>query len=124
MERTDFSQLAVTRRRNWAYLHRQLQQDDSELIDPLFKDIKDDEVPLGYPVIVAQGLRDLLRMFLKERRVFCPVHWPLGAEQQRSGWTEDLWLSRNMLTIPIDQRMNANSLDYVASCIRQFSPQR
>jgi UDP-hydrolysing UDP-N-acetyl-D-glucosamine 2-epimerase len=124
MERTDFSQLAVTRRNNWAYLHHQLQQDDSELIDPLFKDIKDDEVPLGYPVIVAQGLRDLLRMFLKERRVFCPVHWPLGAEQQRSGWTEDLWLSRNMLTIPIDQRMDASSLDYVASCIRQFSPQR
>jgi hypothetical protein len=122
MERTDFSYIAMARRRNWEYFDHQLQHDDTELVCPLFGEIKDGEVPLGYPVIVAQGFRDQLRMFLKERRVFCAVHWLFGAEQEGSGWTADALLSRNLLTIPIDQRMNAKSLDYVAACIRQFSP--
>lgn len=124
MERTDFLQLAMARRRNWTYLHRQLQQEISELVSPLFTEIKDGEVPLGYPVIIKQGLRDQLRTYLRERRVFCAVHWPLGTEQETSGWAEDVWLSRNLLTLPIDQRMNAKSLDYVAACIRQFSLKR
>jgi len=124
MERTDFSQLAMVRRRNWIYLHSLLHEINPEFVRPLFKEILDGEVPLGYPVIVTHDFRDQLRMYLKERGVFCAVHWPLGAEQEASGWADDIWLSRSQLTLPIDQRMTTNSLDYVADCIRQFAPKR
>jgi len=124
MERTDFSQLAMARRRNWIYLHSLLREIHPELVRPLFKEINDGEVPLGYPVIIAHEFRDQMRMILKERRVFCAVHWPLGAEQEASGWADDIWLSRSLLTLPIDQRMTTDSLDYVADCIRQFAPKR
>jgi hypothetical protein len=121
MERTDFAQLAMARRRNWIYFDHQMQQNGTELVRPLFREIKEGEVPLGYPIVVLEGFRDQLRMFLKERRIFCAVHWPLGVEQERSGWAEDVLLSQNLLTIPIDQRVNASALDYAAACIRQFS---
>jgi UDP-hydrolysing UDP-N-acetyl-D-glucosamine 2-epimerase len=124
MARTDFSEIAAARRRNWTYLHSQLQQNGPEVMSSLVREMKDGEVPLGYPLVVAHGFRDQLRNFLKERRVFCAIHWPLSIEQQNAGWDEDIRLSRSLLTIPIDQRMNATSLDYVASCIRQFSPKR
>jgi len=124
MERTDFSHMAMVRRRNWAYLHSLLREVNPDLVRPLFNEILDGEVPLGYPVIVAQEFRDQLRMYLKEQRVFCAVHWPLGPGQEASGWADDVWLSHNLLTLPIDHRMTTNSLDYIAHCIQQFTPKR
>lgn len=124
MERTDFSHMAMVRRRNWTYLHSLLREVNPEFVRPLFKEILDGEVPLGYPVIVTHDFRDQLRMYLKEQKVFCAIHWPLGAEQEASGWADDVWLSYNLLTLPIDQRMTTNSLEYVAHCIQQFTPKR
>jgi hypothetical protein len=121
MARTDFTQVAKARRQNWSYLHSQLRRDHLELIRPFFDAIREGEVPLGYPVMVASGLRDRLRSFLKERGVFCAVHWPLGAEQHNAGWPEEARLSHSMLTLPIDQRMSVESLDHAVDSIRQFS---
>jgi dTDP-4-amino-4,6-dideoxygalactose transaminase len=124
MERTDFSHIAMVRRRNWTYLHSLIREVNPKYVRPLYKEILDGEVPLGYPVIVAQEFRNQLRTYLKEQRVFCAVHWPLGAGQEASGWAEDVWLSHSLLTLPIDQRMTTNSLDYIVHCIRQFDTKR
>jgi UDP-N-acetylglucosamine 2-epimerase (non-hydrolysing)/GDP/UDP-N,N'-diacetylbacillosamine 2-epimerase (hydrolysing) len=120
MQRTDFGLIANERRQNWSYLQARLKCENLAIIKPLFSEFLEDEVPRGYPIVVAEGLRDRLKMFLKERRIFCPVHWPLNEKQEASGWTEDIWLSRNILTIPIDQRMTTDALDYVVSSIRAF----
>jgi UDP-N-acetylglucosamine 2-epimerase (non-hydrolysing)/GDP/UDP-N,N'-diacetylbacillosamine 2-epimerase (hydrolysing) len=123
MERTDFAGIAESRRRNWQTLDRLLREAEltGSLLQPVVKCLRAGEVPLGYPVKVNRGLRDELRASLQRARVFCPVHWPMDELRERSGLTPDLELSRSILTIPIDQRLQEAELKYVADCIRRFS---
>jgi hypothetical protein len=91
------------------------------LLHPVVKCLRSGEVPLGYPVKVNHGLRDELKIFLQRSNVFCPVHWPMDELRERSGLAPDLALSRAILTVPIDQRVDEQALEYVADRIRQFS---
>jgi hypothetical protein len=123
MERTDFVRIAEARRRNWQTLDRLLREAalTASLLCPVVKRLRDGEVPLGYPVKVNHGLRDELRAFLHCSNIFCPVHWPMDDLREKSGLAPDLALSRAILTIPIDQRVNGLTLEYLAERIRQFS---
>jgi UDP-N-acetylglucosamine 2-epimerase (non-hydrolysing)/GDP/UDP-N,N'-diacetylbacillosamine 2-epimerase (hydrolysing) len=123
MERTDFLSIAETRRRNWQMLDRLLRETEltGRLLHPVVKCLRSGEVPLGYPVKVNHGLRDELKIFLQRSNVFCPVHWPMDELRERSGLAPDLALSRAILTVPIDQRVDEQALEYVADRIRQFS---
>jgi UDP-hydrolysing UDP-N-acetyl-D-glucosamine 2-epimerase len=74
-------------------------------------------VPFALPVMVADGARDELRRFLANRRCFCPVHWPTPPEEAGAG---ALALSRDGLSLPIDQRYGTEPLERLARAIREF----
>lgn len=115
-ERTDFADIACKRRKNWFYLMDSLQEVFSRgIVSPLFADIGKGEVPLGLPVVVHEGKRDVLRSFLFEKNIFCPVHWPIDIEDIR--WTSEMNLSSSIMTIPLDQRLSEPELQYLADSI-------
>ena len=95
-----------------------------ELVDRklsvVFDTLGPDEVPLGFPVRIYDNRRNDLRRFLSEHRIYCAVHWILNHLIHIGEYETELCLSEQMLTLPIDQRLNETSLEYIATTIKRF----
>jgi len=108
---TDWNSIAERRRNNWLVLHEQLRNQ----LQPIFETLPDDVVPLGYAVRV--GDRDRLREQLAKRRIFCPVHWPLPEQVNRTKFPQSAELADTALTLPIDQRYTSDDMSRLAEAI-------
>ena len=71
------------------------------------------DTPLFVPVFLDQSKRDLLRDYLIEKGVYCPVHWPeiMGASRTVQG---------RELSIVCDQRYGSVDMEYIAGCVREW----
>jgi len=119
--RTDFQNIACQRRANFFYLAEELKQLalEYDLIHPLFDSLEDHEVPLGLPVVINPFYRDRLRDFLSSQQLYCPIHWALTREESWT-WEAELLLSRSLITLPIDQRIDTSALVYLIDKISDF----
>ena len=81
----------------------------------LFKDIKDDDVPLFVPILLPKSERDALRKRLIENNVFCPVHWPYT---RWHGEKSDIYDTE--LSLVCDQRYTKEDMEYICEIIREF----
>ena len=108
--------MLMRRRENARFLINALH--DLSLVQPIFALPDDGSVPLFVPVVVRKSMRDDLRHFLTENRVYCPVHWPLSglhtltAEERRIYETE--------LSLICDQRYGSSDILREAELIRKF----
>ncbi|MDD5249245.1 MAG: DegT/DnrJ/EryC1/StrS family aminotransferase [Rhodocyclaceae bacterium] len=122
LQRTDVGRIAQIRRRNWRRLNKCLV--DRGLLahlSPLFDTLADGEVPLGLPVQVKEGKRDGLRRFLFAHEIYCPVHWQLEhLETISQNYLQEIALSHNIITLPIDQRLGGKQLDYMVEAISVY----
>lgn len=112
---------AKRRRSNWHTLHALLYNLRLKLsyVSPLNHCLGSDEVPLAYPIRVGLGHRDRLRDWLRQQRIFCPVHWQIeGPASPRS-----LQLADEILSIPIDQRYDSAEMDLIIAALIDFSKQ-
>jgi len=91
------------------------------MIRPLFKNLLEQEVPLGFPVEVQEGARDALKRYLAERDIYCPIHWALDFLPDKHRFSADTRLSSSLLTLPIDQRMHLAHMERMIGAIDQFS---
>ncbi len=122
IERLDIRAIGNKRRKNFEIIGNLLQKTGLEgyRVSPIFTSLDQGEVPLGFPVTVCEGKRDDLRSFLFRKNIFCAVHWNvdyLGTEQS---WSDERELSRQILTLPIDQRLNEKSLAYLTNSIKEY----
>ncbi len=118
MERIDVDVLKYKRRTNWSILHNLIKKNSflkSNIIS-LYTQLSDSTVPLGYPIIVNNNLRDKLLNFFITKNIFCPVHWRMN----NSLIKEDYELSNKILTIPIDQRIGKKELEYIGDNLITF----
>lgn len=120
--RTDISEISGIRRRNWIYLQGLLASRKvlTGNITALFDELEDGEVPLGFPIKTNPEHRHRLRRFLSRHSIYCPVHWPLSVNNEESAFKDDLCLSRSILTLPLDQRINEADLDYLVDKLAFF----
>jgi len=119
--RLDREDAARKRRMNWLTLLDILRQ--SRLLGrlcPVMDNLGEDDVPLGMPVRVVDDLRDSLRAFLTTREIYCPVHWPLNHLPADSAFSEERQLQSSLLTLPTDQRMSSEHLEYFAKSLVAF----
>lgn len=121
-ERTDLVSVASIRRRNWVYLTELLRSSGlaDKNISMLYDSLEDGEVPLGLPVKIEDRYRDDFRNFLKQHNIYCPIHWPIQYEDNRSIWDKDIKLSKEILTLPIDQRLNQEALSFMVDKLKLF----
>jgi hypothetical protein len=81
---------------------------------PIFTNWPEDSAPLGAVVeFESKAERDAIRFKLKERGVYCPIHWPaikgcLSAARRLAGL---------LLTIPTDQRYRSKDMRKIAGLI-------
>jgi hypothetical protein len=122
LQRTDIKKVMRTRRNNWRRLHERLAEKGLlNYLTPLFDKLAGGEVPLGLPVKVKNGDRDGLRRHLALQKIYCPVHWPLDHLGGRElDYPDEIALSRNMITLPIDQRLGKKHLEHMAHAISTY----
>jgi hypothetical protein len=121
-ERTDLVAAKNKRRANFSYMTGLLKSTrlSGGQIELLFDNIEKEEVPLGLPVKIKAGRRDELRRFLMSQNIFCAAHWPLKENGDHLVWKTEFELSKSILTLPIDQRLNKDSLEYMVDRLDLF----
>lgn len=120
MLRTNVASAAERRRANWRALHGTLDGVLTSNLEPLFDAIREDEVPLGLAVRVRDGRRDGLRRFLARHSAFCPIHWKLSHIPPAAELSADHLLASDIITLPIDQRMDGQHIHRFVSLLQQF----
>ena len=122
--KTDIDYIKQQRRNNWLHFHSLLQASCryESVIKPLHTSLEAGEVPLGYPVIIKHNLRNDLRYFLMQHGIFCPIHWVIDDEYY-AGYGDigiEKTISASIITLPIDQRITDEMLQYMLKTIETF----
>lgn len=94
LNRIDFEKDKETRRENFIMLLG-LYGDKA-----IFKTLPDNVVPLLFPIVISS--RDSVQMKLRDKNIFCPVHWKLTDEFQCDVCKESVELSEMIISIPIN----------------------
>ena len=100
------------RRNNVKVLLEGLKDLDGKILTLPKVDLEKD-VPLFLPVFLETEKRDLLRKYLIDRGIYCPVHWPeiMGAS---------IGLRANELSLICDQRYNAGDMIAISEAIHSW----
>lgn len=116
--REDIGQLQERRRENARFLYEELS--GTEGIEWVYACLRPEDCPLFVPLIVKHGLRDELRKYLTDRKIYCPVHW------SRPEYVPDgsCGLYRNGLSLVCDQRYTPAHMKRVAEGIKKFYHER
>lgn len=73
--------------------------------------------PFAYPFYHEDGVR--LRKYLVEHKIYIPTLWSFLIDDEHDGTLEKDW-SENILSLPIDQRYDAEDMEFIADTIRSF----
>ena len=68
------------------------------------------------PIIVEN--RDKLRKYLIDKKIYCPVHWPLSNYHKIK--VNDQEIYQNELSLICDQRYNLDDMKYIVDVIKEF----
>lgn len=115
LNKFDFDNIISRRRANFQYL---LDNWQFTCINPLFNRLPFDICPFGFPVLTKN--RDYIRQELIKRKIYLPIHWNLPPEVDRVEFNTSWEISRNILTIPIDQRYKTRDMDYLVKQIEEI----
>jgi dTDP-4-amino-4,6-dideoxygalactose transaminase len=117
MSNIDFYAAAAARRRNYAALDAMLQTHEG-LVRPFYKCLPVDVTPLGYPILCKK--RDRLKDFLIQQHVYPPIHWVLPSDKRIAEFVHLVELSRDIMTLPIDQRYSLEDMRYISDCLKEW----
>ena len=107
------AQLICSRRRNNADVLREALSDWL-----IFPKMKKTDCPMFVPVFVPDGRRDELQQYLKNNRIYCPIHWAVSKYHILNEQTESLY--KNELSLVCDQRYSENDMKREVDLIRAF----
>ena len=109
----DYSLIAQRRIDNYYALLERL------AVYALFPRIEKAVVPLGFPVHVSN--RDAVRQTLFDHEIYPPVHWAIEHIVPPE-YEESHRLSRQIMTLPCDQRYGTEDMERIADVFLQSSP--
>lgn len=89
---------------------------ESRIASPIFPSVQADDVPLFVPVLVEGGMRNQLKQYLIENRVYTPVHWPLLHKVHMM--TKEIY--ENELSLICDQRYTIQDMQRQLGLILDF----
>ncbi|MEM7412288.1 MAG: hypothetical protein AAF430_18815 [Myxococcota bacterium] len=104
----DYAEVARTRCANYAQLLAALEP------IALYPRLPEGTVPLGFPVRIPD--REPVRQALFAEEIFPPVHWPIEAFVP-SHFDASHALSREILTLPCDQRYDAQDMQRIIDIV-------
>jgi len=119
IERLDWPAIKQARRKNYLALLKSIAE--NQLITPIFPRLQRDNMPLGLPVYVRDGLRDALNEYLGEHDIGLTIHWEgIETDPRLQSRTRAKKMASSILTLTIDQYTNADQLQYLAKKLIDF----
>ena len=120
IEHLDWSAIKQVRRQNYTNLLKLIC--GISIISPIFPSLQPDNMPLGLPVYVRNGLRDPLNEFLGDNGIGLTIHWEdLLTDPRLNGNTLAVEMTRNILTLAIDQYTSQEQLEYLSQKLAEFA---
>lgn len=117
----DIDNMKELRRSNYIFLHSQIKQCDTNIIQPVFSHLEDREIPLFFPVVLPnREVRDKFRKYLIENRIYCPLHWPISNNISDCKIKANSIYNRE-LSIICDQRYGIDDMKKIVEIIRSFT---
>lgn len=102
------------RLKNVTYFYSKLMQ--NPYFRPLTTKIHEGGCPFNAILLFkSESYRNLYQRYLISNNVFCSVHWPLS----QTASNKSMKLSKQLLTIPLDQRYDIDDIDKILSIIEQ-----
>lgn len=108
LSKIDFELIKEKRLSNYKYLNKYFEKHNT--VKRVFEiDDLNGIIPLCFPVIVNN--RDRVRRELRNKNIYCPVHWDITNETELKQFEASQNLSKNILSLPIDWRYEENDMD-------------
>ena len=76
----------------------------------VYQNDKNINIPLTYPVKIQNEQRAKILQHLREQKVYCAIHWKLPKTNNKI-FLEDYKLSKEIFSIPIDQRLSTDDIN-------------
>jgi len=113
----NFKELCFSRQRNYNILLKHLK--DFDEIEVLFSNLNNNITPMFFPIYVKTN-RDELRHKLIQKKIYCPIHWPVPnqVKEHLDDVTKDIYDS--ILSIPCDQRYKDKDMIKIIKEIERF----
>jgi hypothetical protein len=112
IERLNWPEIRRRRRENYQYLLFMISEING--IQPLFSTLPENVMPLGLPVYVDNGSRDVLHTALGETGIGLHIHWHELLLDARLNQNEiALDMASKILTLVIDQQTTHKQMDYM-----------
>ncbi|MEG1820716.1 MAG: hypothetical protein RR201_00535 [Malacoplasma sp.] len=116
LKKKDVKNIKEKRIKNGSSILKNIQ--DSKIMQPMYKSINSNDVPLFIPVIVRNGYRDELREYLISNKIYSPIHWPLSRYHLIS--EEAKYIYNNEISIICDQRYGLEEINDMENVLKNF----
>lgn len=110
----DYNFILKKRLENYCYLYDKLKE-NNEIKILYSKDSIKNNCILGMPIMIEN--RDSIRKKMREFNIYCPVHWNIVKEEWVNEYSGSKYLSKRILTLPIDQRYNFEDMNRLIKII-------
>lgn len=84
----------------------------------IFSEVKSHDCPMFVPVLLDNSRRNSLRAYLIEKKIYCPIHWPISKYHSLNSDTSDIY--ERELSLICDQRYDANDMIRMIDVIKKF----
>ena len=120
IEALDWAAIKQIRRQNYTSLLKLIE--NISILSPIFPGLQPDNMPLGLPVYVRHGLRDKLNEYLGENGIGLTIHWEDLLKDPRLNRNQiAVEMTRNILTLTVDQYTSQKQLTYLSRKLADFS---
>lgn len=117
--KTDISFLKNRRWENARVLTDWINDINSDKVRCLYPLLNTEDTPLFVPVIFKnKEQRDMVRNFLIEQEIYCPVHWPISKEHIIKELTQSIY--ERELSLVCDQRYEREDMERIVTCINEI----
>ncbi len=110
IEKMDFQKLQIRRK----YFKELL---ENFLDISLYKYLPDNVIPVGFPIVIDN--RDNIRERLKNKNIYCPIHWTLPYQVDREEFSDSFKLSNAILTLPITENITINNFNKYVKILKE-----
>jgi len=120
IEHLNWAAIKQIRRQNYTRLLRSIA--GIGLLSPIFPALQPENMPMGLPVYVSNGLRDALNDYLGENGIGLTIHWEdLISDPRLNGNALAVEMTRNILTLVIDQYTSQEQLEFLSQKLADFA---
>lgn len=107
---------------DWEFIKEKRRKNASILLNylsplALFPEMKDEDCPLFVPLLLDTEKRDALRRYLRDKSIYCPIHWSIEPEHRLTCLTEDIY--KREISIVCDQRYDENDMFLILNTIKE-----